>query len=57
MNRGPIGKAIRTLMVGKEGEPTRQRAKDLKVKIEFSMKQRSSSYNSLNELVDLILSF
>ncbi|KAM1115480.1 hypothetical protein TB2_038545 [Malus domestica] len=57
MNRGPIKKAIRTLMVSKEGEPTRQRAKYLKVKIELSMKQGGSSYNSLNELVDLILSF
>ncbi|CAN6692833.1 unnamed protein product [Malus baccata var. baccata] len=53
MNRVPIKKAIRTLMVGKEGEPTRQRAKYLKVKIELSMKQGSSSYNSLNELVYL----
>ncbi|CAL8999095.1 unnamed protein product [Prunus brigantina] len=57
MNRGPIEEAIRMLMVGKEGEVIRQRAKDLKVKIELSMKQAGSSYNSLNELVDQILSF
>lgn len=57
MNRGPIEEAIRMLMVGKEGEVIRQRAKDLKVKIELSMKQAGSSSNSLNELVDQILSF
>ncbi|ONH99067.1 hypothetical protein PRUPE_6G008700 [Prunus persica] len=57
MNRGPIKEAIRMLMVGKEGEVIRQSAKDLKVKIELSMKQAVSSYNSLNELVDQILSF
>ncbi|CAL2263864.1 unnamed protein product [Prunus armeniaca] len=57
MNRGPIEEAIRMLMVGKEGEVIRQRTKDLKVKIELSMKQAGSSYNSLNELVDQILSF
>ncbi|RXH76875.1 hypothetical protein DVH24_019763 [Malus domestica] len=56
-SQGPIEKATRTLMVGKEGEQTRQRAKDLKGKIKLSMKQGGSSYNSLNELVDLILSF
>ncbi|KAM1396818.1 hypothetical protein ACFX2I_014466 [Malus domestica] len=57
LDRGPIEKATRTLMVGIEGEQTRQRAKDLKGKIKLSMKQGGSSYNSLNELVDLILSF
>ncbi|BFG34031.1 hypothetical protein CerSpe_203050 [Prunus speciosa] len=57
MNRGPIEGAIRMLMVGKEGEVIRQRAKDLKVKIELSTRQAGSSYNSLNELVDQILSF
>ncbi|XP_016650832.1 PREDICTED: UDP-glucose iridoid glucosyltransferase-like [Prunus mume] len=57
MNRGPIEEAIRMLMVGKEGEVIRERTKDLKVKIELSTKQAGSSYNSLNELVDQILSF
>ncbi|PRQ34282.1 putative hexosyltransferase [Rosa chinensis] len=57
MNRGEIEGAIRRLMVGKEGELIRQRAKDLKEKIESSMKQGGSSYNSMNDLVDLILSF
>ncbi|XP_004295712.1 PREDICTED: UDP-glucose iridoid glucosyltransferase-like [Fragaria vesca subsp. vesca] len=57
MNRGDIEGAIRRLMVGKEGELIRQRAKDLKDTIKSSMNQGGSSYNSLNELVDLILSF
>ncbi|KAL6200271.1 hypothetical protein ACLB2K_030053 [Fragaria x ananassa] len=57
MNRGDIEGAIRRLMVGKEGELIRQRAKDFKDTIKSSMNQGGSSYNSLNELVDLILSF
>jgi hypothetical protein len=57
MNRGAIEGAIRMLMVGKEGKLVRQKAKDLKEKIELSMNQGGSSYNSLNDLVDLILSF
>ncbi|XP_050369136.1 UDP-glucose iridoid glucosyltransferase-like [Argentina anserina] len=57
MNRKDIEEAIRKLMVSKEGELIRQRAKELKEKIESSMNQGGSSYNSLNELVKLIWSF
>lgn len=57
MNRGAIEGAIRMLMVGNEGKLARQKAKDLKEKIELSIDHGGSSYNSLNDLVDLILSF
>lgn len=45
-------------MVDREGEEMRQRAMELKEKIDDSMKEGGSSYNSLNEFVDYyILSF
>ena len=56
LGRGEIERAVRKLMVDREGEDMRQRAMELKEKIDVSMKEGGSSYNSLNELVDYILS-
>ncbi|KAL4610707.1 hypothetical protein ACB092_08G070100 [Castanea dentata] len=57
LERGEIEKAIRRLMAGKEGEAMRERAKNLKEKIELCIKEGGSSNNSLNKLVKMIMSF
>ncbi|XWS71636.1 hypothetical protein CRYUN_Cryun03dG0155100 [Craigia yunnanensis] len=54
--RGEIKRAVKKLMVDKEGEEMRQRAKNLKEKIAFSIREGGSSYNSLNQLIELIKS-
>ncbi|XP_031286344.1 UDP-glucose iridoid glucosyltransferase-like [Pistacia vera] len=56
LERGKIERAIKRLMVEKEGEEMRQKAVELKEKTEVSIKKGGSSYNSLNELVELITS-
>ncbi|KAL4610711.1 hypothetical protein ACB092_08G070500 [Castanea dentata] len=56
LGRGEIERAIRKLMVDREGEEMRQQAMELKEKIDDCMKEGGSSYNSLNVLVDYILS-
>ncbi|KAJ0084397.1 hypothetical protein Patl1_31328 [Pistacia atlantica] len=56
LERGKIERAIKRLMVEKEGEEMRQKAAELKEKTEVSIKKGGSSNNSLNELVELITS-
>ncbi|KAK0605099.1 hypothetical protein LWI29_022753 [Acer saccharum] len=57
LESGKKEKAIRKLMVDREGEEMRKRAKHLKQKVDMSLKEGGSSYNSLNDLADKILSF
>ncbi|KAI9195328.1 hypothetical protein LWI28_013877 [Acer negundo] len=54
--RGEIERAIKLLMEEKEGEEIRQRASELKLELQLSVQKGGSSYNSLNELVELIMS-
>ena len=56
-DRLEVERAIRRLMVDEEGKEIRQRAIELKENIELSVKQGGSSYNSLKNLVNLILPF
>ncbi|TXG74222.1 hypothetical protein EZV62_002801 [Acer yangbiense] len=53
--RGEIERAIKLLMVEK-GEEIRQRAAELKLELQLSVQKGGSSYNSLNELVEFIVS-
>ncbi|ESR38176.1 hypothetical protein CICLE_v10028422mg [Citrus x clementina] len=57
LERGAVEKAVRKLMVDKEGEFLRQRAAQLKEEVELSTRKGGFSYNSLNELLDLINKF
>ncbi|KAK9233224.1 hypothetical protein WN943_023473 [Citrus x changshan-huyou] len=54
---GTIKKAIKRLMVDTEGKEMRKKAIHLKEKVELSLKEGDSCYNSLNDLVKKILSF
>ncbi|XP_068311666.1 UDP-glucose iridoid glucosyltransferase-like [Pyrus communis] len=56
VERGEIERAVRKLMVEADGEVMRVRAKDLKEKIEVSLRKGGSSYKLLNKLVELIMS-
>ncbi|CAN6696053.1 unnamed protein product [Malus baccata var. baccata] len=56
VERGEIERAVRKLMVDADGEVMRVRAKDLKEKIEVSLRKGGSSYKFLNKLVELIMS-
>ncbi|KAM7522138.1 hypothetical protein LguiA_012040 [Lonicera macranthoides] len=56
LERGEIEKAIRTLMLDKEGEEMRQRATYMKEKIKLCTMKGGSSYNSLNDLEEFISS-
>ncbi|KAM2741644.1 hypothetical protein EV2_030180 [Malus domestica] len=56
LERGEIERAVRKLMVDADGEVMRVRAKDLKEKIEVSLRNCGSSYNFFNKLVELIMS-
>ncbi|KAJ9173244.1 hypothetical protein P3X46_016402 [Hevea brasiliensis] len=56
LEKGEIERAVRSLLVGKEGVEMRQRAMDLKEIAQLSMKKGGFSYNSLNELVEFIAS-
>ena len=56
LERGKIEKGIRRLMIDNEGLEIRLRAKDLKEKANFGLREDGSSYNALNELVQCILS-
>ncbi|KAK7845993.1 udp-glucose iridoid glucosyltransferase [Quercus suber] len=55
--RGEVEKAIRRLMVDKEGEAMRERAKNLKEKVDICIKEDGSSSDALNKLVEMIMSF
>lgn len=57
MERGEIERAVRTLILDDEGEEMRPRATDLKKKVELDGKGGGCSHNSLNELVNLVMSF
>lgn len=57
LDRREVEKAVRRLMVDKEGEEMRQRANSLKEKIKLCIREGGSSYNSLTELEELIMSF
>ena len=56
LEREGIERAIRRLMVEKEGEEMRQRAIDMKQKIITCVQKGGCADNSLNDLVELILS-
>ncbi|KAJ0084012.1 hypothetical protein Patl1_31223 [Pistacia atlantica] len=56
LERGNIEKAVRTLMVNTEGEEMRKRAMHLKEKVNLSVREGGSCYNSMNELADQMLS-
>ncbi|GAV78332.1 UDPGT domain-containing protein, partial [Cephalotus follicularis] len=51
-----IERAIRRLILGKEGEEMRQRARDMKEEIQHCIKKGGSSYNSFNALAEFIMS-
>ncbi|KAK3001194.1 hypothetical protein RJ639_021816 [Escallonia herrerae] len=55
--REEIERAIKRLMVDKEGKEIRQRAMDMKEKVRTSLCKGGSSYDSLNGLVEFIMSF
>ncbi|XVF46600.1 hypothetical protein PTKIN_Ptkin03bG0040300 [Pterospermum kingtungense] len=55
--REEIETAVKRLMVDKEGEEMRQRAKELKEMVAHGIRGGGSSYNSLNQLIELIMSF
>ncbi|PON80934.1 UDP-glucuronosyl/UDP-glucosyltransferase [Trema orientale] len=56
LERREVEGVIRRLMVNEEGEVIRPRAIKLEENIELSTRQDGSSYNSLNDLVNHILS-
>ncbi|CAK9147433.1 unnamed protein product [Ilex paraguariensis] len=56
-DREEIERAIKRLLVEKEGEETRQRAIDMKEKVKVSVGKCGSSGKSLNDLTEFILSF
>ncbi|KAL7613529.1 UDP-glycosyltransferase 76C2 [Lactuca sativa] len=51
-----IGKKVRSVIMEEEGSEMRQRSKFLQEKVNRSMKEGGSSYESLENLVDLIIS-
>ena len=57
LKRGDVKRAVRRLMVDEEGKEIRRRAIEFKEKEELSIRKGGSSYNSLNALVEYILSF
>ncbi|KAK9913656.1 hypothetical protein M0R45_037466 [Rubus argutus] len=56
IQRGEIERAIRRLMMEKQGEEMRERLSKLKDKVNLCLRQGGSSYQSLNGLVNHILS-
>ncbi|KAJ4842475.1 hypothetical protein Tsubulata_001830 [Turnera subulata] len=56
LNRKEMESAVRKLMVDEQGKEMRQMAKLFKEKIQVSITQGGSSYNSLNDLVNFISS-
>ncbi|XP_042509772.1 UDP-glycosyltransferase 76B1-like [Macadamia integrifolia] len=57
LERGEIERSIRRVMVEKEGEEMRERAKSLKEKVEVCVRKGGSSHQSLEDLIAHILSF
>lgn len=56
LDRVKIATIIKRLIMDKEGKEIRQNANAMKEKTKLSVCKGGSSYNSLNELVELILS-
>ena len=57
LERGEIERSIRRLMVDKEGKEMREMAKILKEGVELCIREGGSSNNSLNGLIETIMSF
>ncbi|GAV78329.1 LOW QUALITY PROTEIN: UDPGT domain-containing protein, partial [Cephalotus follicularis] len=55
-DRGKIERAVRRLMMDTEGEDIRQRAMELKEKVDHCLRESGSSLECLNELTEKILS-
>ncbi len=56
LERGEIERTVRRLMVDEEGKEMRKRGKNLKERIELCIKEGGSSNNSLNKLIEMIVS-
>jgi UDP:flavonoid glycosyltransferase YjiC (YdhE family) len=56
LERGEIERVVRKLMVDEEGKDMRKRGKNLKERIELCIKEGGSSNNSLNKLIEMIVS-
>ncbi|KAL5580891.1 hypothetical protein UlMin_013333 [Ulmus minor] len=56
LKRGEIERVVRKLLLEDEGKEMRKRAMEFKEKFEVSAGKVGSSYNSLNELVNFIMS-
>ncbi|EXB30475.1 UDP-glycosyltransferase 76E2 [Morus notabilis] len=56
VERGEIARVVRRLILCEEGKEIRARAKKLKQKIDVSTRKGGSSYDSLNQLANFILS-
>ncbi|TXG74179.1 hypothetical protein EZV62_002758 [Acer yangbiense] len=56
LERGETEKAVRRLMVDKEGEEMRQRTKNFKEEVKLCIGEGGSSYNSMNNFLELIKS-
>lgn len=52
LEKGEVEKAVKQLMVEKEGQEMRQRAKNLKEDVELCIKESGSSYSSLNKFLE-----
>jgi UDP:flavonoid glycosyltransferase YjiC (YdhE family) len=57
LERGKIEKTVRRLMVDEEGKEMRKRANNLKDIVDLCTREGGSSKNSLNELMEMIMSF
>jgi UDP:flavonoid glycosyltransferase YjiC (YdhE family) len=56
LERGEIERVVRRLMVDEDGKDMRKRGKNLKERIELCIKEGGSSNNSLNKLIEMIVS-
>ena len=52
LEKGEVEKAVKQLMVEKEGQEMRQRAKNLKEDVELCIKESGSSSSSLNKFLE-----
>ncbi|CAN0854562.1 UDP-glucose iridoid glucosyltransferase [Linum grandiflorum] len=57
LEREEVGRILRRLMIGEEGEEIRRRAEEVKGKVEIETRKGGSSVNDLDELVAMIRSF
>ncbi|CAN1246923.1 UDP-glycosyltransferase 76H1 [Linum grandiflorum] len=56
LERDEVGRTLRRLMIGEEGEEIRRRAEEVKGKMEIETRKGGSSVNGLDELVAMIRS-